>query len=352
MPGGEVELERSLILISISQNGANCIDGMIDECEDNEPMRKAAALLALQADGAFVRKIMLKVLAQSGGIEQAKELSILICSPESAKGKHLFREKFIFSGKEYYADPAEEIRIGALDAIDGILSKSNGVGSAPADGELGAALVNCALLDPSEKARRKAAALIGKSADRATVIFFMNELHEAEIQNNSGLSSTAKGAFLEMMLTMQKTRVRGSVLFPLIALAECGGNAGRLAFDHAIELGKKDIEVHKQIAREISKSESGGGKDSKTLRVMRAIVKGIASTEKVELPPLKDDDKTSNFKKGKRREMANPIAEEDKEGYVHLPGDPIGNFFRRRAYAKEQKTKAAAQKPQETKIKK
>jgi hypothetical protein len=365
MGGSAIEETKILILSEMAETGAIYEEVLAAKYRlnpndsSNETLRAVVASMVREEEGSFVRQMLIRVMGREGGFDQAEYLSLFLDSTGKPHFNCVSRVRIVYGDREHIFDSDEKVREAAVEAIGKILSKAiMQRGVSPLGGSFGNAIVKCALLDHSAKVRAVAAELIWKHADKDVISELLKEFSGAEADGNPLVYAYAEDALKMAVEVMGNARVRGTAVGPLMCAALENGKAADLAFEIIVRLAGMDKEVL-DLAKTKRKSviadkELTGEEKARKLRRINTIIDRIKlvcrAEEELPVPPQL---KGGPDVKPTRNMRPVPMARGEDDEFIPVPGDPIGNFFRRRKHVKEQeRLKKAREIPQGAKIKK
>jgi hypothetical protein len=307
--------------------------------------------MVFEDEGSFVRQMMVRVMGREGGIDDAVYLSVFLDSTKNPKFNCPSKARVIYGGREHVSDSDEKVLEAAIEAIGRIISReAEKPGSALVNGDLGERLAGCALLDGSEKVRETAAEILWNHSDKTAILMLMKEFSDAEASGNLYISTRAEDAVKKAADAMGKARVRGTALGPLIDAASEDGKPGTVASDVLVRLAKMEKEVvawikKKKAATNVG-NDLGEGEKARKVRRLAALIDRIGLvSESAELPPPPQLNAGPDVKPTRNmRPIAAPKKEDDE--LIHVPGDPIGNWWRRVKYRRQQKKMEQGEAPE------
>lgn len=331
-----VDKEKDRILNFMGYRGDGYANDLAQEYMENAETRAAISDLMFEKVGSFARQMMVRVVGKAGDLQDAVYLSLLLDSSQKPKFDYPFKEVIEYAKNAYFADSDWKVREAAVEAIGNILSRIpiEMKGYSPAGEELGRTLVKCALLDPSERARCKAAELVWNYGDENAISSLLLTLSKSELGADVAIFSRAEVAVLKAIEAMKAKRVRGTALHALVNEAVKEGKAGRITSDVVVELCRHDEGALGWLKLERAKVERGENgalgeeeREEKCRRIKELIVRvgAVGSYEKKEIPRTfrEMEREKDSTRKGKNLK---PAAEEDE---IVIPRGPVVEFFRR-----------------------
>jgi hypothetical protein len=365
MGGSAVEETKIQILSEMAETGAMYEEVLAAKYRlnpndpSNEIVRAVVAKLMREDERSFVRQMLIRVMGREGGFDQAEYLSLFLDSAGKPYFECPSRVRIVYGDKEHIFDSDERVREAAIEAIGKIFSKAvMQKGVSPLDGRFGSAIVKCALLDHSAKVRAVAAELIWKHADKDVISELLKEFSGAEADGNPLVYACDEDALKMAVEVMGNARVRGTAVGPLMCAALENGKAADLAFEVVVRLAEMDKEVL-DLAKTKRKSiiadkEITGEEKARKLRRINSLIDRIKIVCRVEEElPVPRQMKEIPGVKPTRNMRPVPAARREDDELIHVPGDPIGNWIRRRRHRKAQELlKKEREAPQGQKIKK
>ncbi len=339
MLASDVENNKIKILEGIATRGIEC-EPILEKCycyapgePSNAEVRAAIADLVFEQVGSFARQMMVRVIGNAGGIEDAVYLSLLLDSTERPKFDYPFKNFMIYGGRAYALDSDEKVREAAIEAIGRIISKGAGEkGSAPVNGGLGKTILRCALLDDSEKVRGTATEILWNCADKAVILTLLKELSDAEANGNLPIYARAEEAVKKAAEAMKKARVRGTAVKPLIGTALGDGNSARVASDVVVRLAGMENEVLDWLEKERAAAEMNpnleGEEKSRKIRRLTALITRIGIASEPEELPLPKKFVGKNLDDTRKAKNLRAKGEKD-EAPIRVPAGPVTEFCRR-----------------------
>ncbi len=349
MLASEVEARKVRILESIAAEGLGCEPALVshfryDPGDQNNPaMRAAIAEMVFEQVGSFARQMMVRVVGESGNLDDANYLSVLLDSSERPNFRYPFKKDGAYGGRAHSCDSDEKVREAAIDSIGRILLRGAEIKSAaPVNGKLGRAVLVCALLDGSERIRGAASEILWNYADKAVLLMLLKEFSDAEKSGNLHIYARAEDAVKRAAEAMGKARVRGTALSPLIDFAVEDGKAGMVCSDLVVRLAGMEAEAVNWLVKKRAAigTGNGSGEEEKGRRVRRltSLIDRIGLVSGEDGKPLPRQLKEAPGEKPTRNMRIMTVLAEKGEAPLHVPGDWIGNWFRRRAHKKERQT--------------